>query len=799
MQYGYFDDQNKEYVITSPDTPKSWSNYLGSTEYGAIITNNAGGYSFYKSGGMGRFMRMRFNSIPMDQPGRYLYFHDCDSGDFWSASWQPVGKPLDKYKSVCRHGTAYTVIKSEYSDIVSETTYFVPLGKLYEIWKVKLTNSSDRKRQIRAFTYVELAGNWSAIDDLLNIQYVQYIAKMNVTDNIIDHGTNINIPEMPDNFMEKDQGRHTFQAIAGAEVTGYDTDREIFLGPYRTYANPLAVEKGQCNNSLAYGDNPCGVLQADISLDPEETKEFLVILGVGKAETEGKAAIKEFADISNAGKELQKVKDYWHRRMEGLSAETPDKELNSTINTWGIYNCLITYAWSRAVSLIYSGIDRDGLGYRDTVQDFLGVLHTIPEEAGERLELMITGQVSTGGAMLVIQPYDHNPGKEKPPDEEKYRSDDCMWLFNAIPAYVKETGNIDFYNKVLPYADKGEDTVFGHMKKAIEFNLGRMGTHGLPYGLFADWNDCLRFGYKGETVFVAMQLRLALSVYIEVALMLNKKNEEAWARPLLAELDKNIRTNAWDGEWFIRGYRFDGLKFGSKDVPEGQIFLNPQTWAVISGAATEEQALAIMKKVRERLFTEYGLALLDPPYTNSDYNIIRSQLFNPGLKENGGIFIHIQGWAVMAEAMLGNGNQAYEYLRSYLPAAFNTRAEIREIEPYVVCQSTHSGYSPKHGTSRIPWLSGSAAWTYYAITLYILGIKPEYNGLRIDPCIPSDWKRFTVKRVFRKKLFDILVQNDLSVQKGVKKLILNGEEIQDNFIPLDKMKDNNDVRVIMGG
>jgi N,N'-diacetylchitobiose phosphorylase len=798
MQYGYFDDQNKEYVITSPDTPKSWSNYLGSTEYGAIITNNAGGYSFYKSGGMGRFMRMRFNSIPMDQPGRYLYFHDCDSGDFWSASWQPVGKPLDKYKSVCRHGTAYTVIKSEYSDIVSETTYFVPLGKLYEIWKVKLTNNSNLKRQLRVFTYVELAGNWSAIDDLLNIQYVQYIAKMNVTDNIIDHGTNINIPEMPDNFMEKDQGRHTFQAIAGAEVTGYDTDREIFLGPYRTYANPLAVEKGQCNNSLAYGDNPCGVLQADISLDPEETKEFLVILGVGKAETEGKAAIKEFADISNAGKELQKVKDYWHRRMEGLSAETPDKELNSTINTWGIYNCLITYAWSRAVSLIYSGIDRDGLGYRDTVQDFLGVLHTIPEEAGERLELMITGQVSTGGAMLVIQPYDHNPGKEKPPDEEKYRSDDCMWLFNAIPAYVKETGNIDFYNKVLPYADKGEDTVFGHMKKAIEFNLGRMGTHGLPYGLFADWNDCLRFGYKGETVFVAMQLRLALSVYIEVALMLNKKNEEAWARPLLAELDKNIRTNAWDGEWFIRGYRFDGLKFGSKDVPEGQIFLNPQTWAVISGAATEEQALAIMKKVRERLFTEYGLALLDPPYTNSDYNIIRSQLFNPGLKENGGIFIHIQGWAVMAEAMLGNGNQAYEYLRSYLPAAFNTRAEIREIEPYVVCQSTHSGYSPKHGTSRIPWLSGSAAWTYYAITLYILGIKPEYNGLRIDPCIPSDWKRFTVKRVFRKKLFDILVQNDLSVQKGVKKLILNGEEIQNNLIPLDKMKNNNDVKVIMG-
>ena len=798
MQYGYFDDQHKEYVITRPDTPKSWSNYLGSTEYGAIITNNAGGYSFYRSGGMGRFMRMRFNSVPVDQPGRYIYLHDIDSGDFWSASWQPVGKPLDKYKSECRHGTAYTVINSEYSGIVSETTYFVPLGRLFEIWKARVTNNTKIKRQLRAFTYAELAGNWSAIDDLLNIQYVQYTAMMRVVDNIIDHGTNINIPEMPDNFMEKDQGRHTFQAVVGVKVTGYDTDREVFLGPYRTYANPLAVEKGKCNNSLAYGDNPCGVLQADITLAPGETKEFLVIMGIGKAENEGKAVVKEFADISYAYKELERLKNHWHKLMQGINAETPDKELNSTINTWGIYNCLITFAWSRAASLIYTGIDRDGLGYRDTVQDLLGVFHAIPGEAKKRLELMITGQVSTGGAMLVIQPFSHKPGKEKAPAEALYRSDDCMWLFNAIPAYVKETGDIDFYNKVLPYADKGKDTVFGHMKRAIEFNLERRGKHGLPYGLFADWNDCLRFGHNGETIFVAMQLRLALSVYIEVARILNKSKEESWALPLLEELDKNIQDNAWDGEWFIRGYRFDGLKFGSKDVPEGQIFLNPQTWAVISGAATQKQAQTIMKNIKEKLFTAYGLALCEPPYTNSDYNIIRSQLFNPGLKENGGIFVHTQGWAVMAETILGNGEQAYKYLRAYLPAAFNTRAEIREIEPYVVCQSTHAKYSPKHGASRIPWLSGSATWTYYAITQYILGIRPEYDGLRIDPCIPPDWIKFTVKRMFRKKQFDITVINEHKIQKGVMKIIMNGEEIQANLIPVSKMKDKNEVMVIMG-
>jgi N,N'-diacetylchitobiose phosphorylase len=798
MQYGYFDDKNKEYVITRPDTPKSWSNYLGSTEYGAIITNNAGGYSFHKSGGMGRFMRIRFNSIPMDQPGRYIYLHDHDSEDYWSVSWQPVGKPLDKYKSECRHGTAYTVIKSEYSGITTETTYFVPLGKLFEIWRLKITNDSRRKRNLSAFTYTEYAGTWNAIDDLLNIQYVQYICKMSVVDNIIDHGTNINIPSMPDNFNEKDQGRHTFQAIIGAHITGYDTDREAFLGPYRTYANPIVVEKGKCNNTLAYGDNPCGTLQAEIILEPGETKEILVIAGIGKAGVEGKAAVKEFADISNADSELEKVKEFWHSRMKGLNAVTPDEELNSTINTWGIYNCLITYMWSRAASLIYSGIDRDGLGYRDTVQDFLGILHTIPEEAKERLELMITGQVSTGGAMPVVLPFSHNPGKEKAPAEEQYRSDDCMWLFNAIPAYVKETGDIDFYNKKLPYADKGSDTVFGHMKKAILFNLDHRGAHGLPCGLFADWNDCLRFGHNGETTFVAMQLRLALSVYIEVARLLNSREEELWAVPLLEELDKTLQEQAWDGEWFLRGYTYDGLKLGSKDVHEGQIFLNPQTWAIISGAAKPEQAQVIMKNVKERLDTDYGLALCDPPYTNSDYNVIRSQLFNPGLKENGGIFVHTQGWAVMAEAMLGNGNKAYKYLRSYLPAAFNTKAEVREIEPYVLCQSTHAKFSPKHGASRIPWLSGSATWTYYAISHYILGIKPEYKGLRIDPCIPSEWDKFTVQRIFRSKQFDIKVENRNGVQKGVKKLVLNGEEIEGNLIPPDRMKDKNKVTVIMG-
>lgn len=798
MQYGHFDDANKEYVITRPDTPKSWSNYLGSTEYGAIITNNAGGYSFYKSGGMGRILRMRFNSVPMDQPGRYVYLRDQESQDFWSASWQPVGKPLDSYKSTCRHGTGYTIITSEYAGIESETTYFVPSGKLYEIWKVRLFNKSNRTRKLSAFTYTELVGNWNAIDDLLNIQYVQYTTKMSVKDGIIDHGTNVHIPEDTENFKNKDQQRHTFQALVGADVVDYDTDREAFLGPYRTYANPIAVESGHCSGSLGYGDNPCASLQTSIELAQGESKEFLVIMGIGKAEVEGKQAVADFQDLSKADAELEKVKAYWHARLEGLSAKTPDAELDSTINTWGIYNALITFAWSRAASLVYSGIDRDGLGYRDTVQDFLGVMHSIPEEARERLELMITGQVSTGGAMPVVLPISHNPGHERPPAEEAYRSDDCLWLFNAIPAYVKETGDTDFYKKNLPYADKGEDTVFGHMKRAIQFNLDRSGAHGLPCGLAADWNDCLRFGHNGETVFVTMQLRLALKTYIETAGFLHNQAEKEWAEPILKSLDEYIQKYAWDGEWFLRGYRYDGMKFGSKESPEGQIFLNPNAWSVISGSATPEQAESAMKNVKERLATEYGIAVCDPPYTETDHNIVRASFMNPGLKENGGIFVHTQGWAVMAEAMLGHGNQAYDYLRAYLPAAYNTKADIREIEPYVVCQSTHAKYSPKHGASRIPWLSGSATWTYYAISQYILGIRPEYDGLTIDPCIPSNWDGFTARRKFRGYIFEIEVSNPNHVEKGVAKLLLNGKELDSNFISARDFKNINKVLVQLG-
>ena len=797
MQFGYFDDDRKEYVITRPDTPRSWSNYLGTTEYGAIITNNAGGYSFYKSAAQGRFTRLRFNAVPLDQPGRYIYIHDRDNHDYWSASWQPVGKALEQYKSECRHGTAYTVIRSEYDSIESETRYFVPLGKNYECWLVKLTNKDQKKRRLRLFTYVEYACNWNALDDMLNLQYVMYIANMKVVDGIIDHGTNIFIPSMPDNFQEKDQGRHTFLAAVGAEVTGYDTDRDVFIGgPYRTYANPAVVEAGECRGSLAAGDNPCGTLQIDVDLAPGESKELLILMGIGEAATAGKAAMVEFNDIRKAHTALDEVRQFWHRQLTGMTVHTPDPEFNSMMNMWSPYNCLITFTWSRAASLIYAG-ERDGLGYRDTVQDFMGVMHNITDQARERLELMITGQVSTGGAMPVVKQFAHHPGRETPPDEKAYRSDDCLWLFPSIDVYVKESGNLAFYEKVLPYADVGEDTVLGHLRRAIEFNLERSGAHGLPCGLSADWNDCLELGHEGESVFVAFQLRWALQNYIDVCQRLNKPDEIAWAQPLLETLDDNLDKHCWDGEWYLRAFRYDGLKFGSHKSKEGSIFLNAQSWAVLSGHASEEKARSAMNAVAGRLATEYGVAICDPPFEKTDFTVIRATLMNKGMKENGGIFSHTQGWAIMAETMLGHGNQAYRYMRAFMPAAYNTRAEIREIEPYVNCQSTHSKYSPRYGASRIPWLSGSATWSYYAATQYILGIRPTYNGLEIDPCVPSDWQEFSVQRQFRGKMLSIRVINPHNSEKGVRRLVLNGTELDGNVIPVDALEEKNDVLVEM--
>jgi N,N'-diacetylchitobiose phosphorylase len=795
MKYGYFDDENKEYVITRPDTPQSWSNYLGSTEYGAVITNNAGGYGFYKSGAKGRFLRLRFNAVPMDQPGRYFYLRDRDSGDYWSASWQPVGKSLEKYRSECRHGTAYTRISSKYEGIETEATYYVPLGQCFEYWRLKVRNADSRMRRLSVFSYCEFTNQWDTFQDQVNLQYSLFIIKGSYEDDMLRVMIQDNLASRSASGSDSAMG--SWMAIVGARVSGFDTSRTAFIGTYGRYDAPEAVVRGKCSDSEAFGDNACGSLQSDVELQPGESREIILLLGIGDARRSGRAAVAEFGSAARADLELERLKRHWHDRLGSLIVDTPDADVNHTVNVWGLYNCLITFAWSRAASLVYNG-ERDGLGFRDSVQDILGVAAAIPDEARARLELMLTGQLANGGAIPVIKPFTHSPGRESPPPESEYRSDDCLWFFNAVPALVAETGDFRFYEKILPYADSGEATIFGHLRRALDFNLERMGAHGLPCGLSADWNDCLRLGYKGESLFVAFQLRLGLTVYSEVALRLAKKAESEWALARRAELDASIQRHCWDGEWFIWAIAEDGTVYGTKTFEEGQVYFNTQVWSVLSGAASPDQAAKAMASVKDRLATPYGLMLAAPPFVKASIEVMRAVVFNEGIKENSGIFNHTQGWGIMAEAMLGHGDRAFEYCKAALPAAFNDRAEIRQCEPYVQGQTTYSTFSPRAGNTRTSWLSGAAAWAYYSLTQYVLGIRPEYDGLRIDPCVPSAWKGYKAVRRFRGKILRIEVRNPKGLCKGVSSILLNGERLPGGLVPAGKLKDENDVVAEIG-
>ena len=792
MKYGYFDDEAREYVITRPDTPRSWVNYLGSRLYGGIITQNAGGYSFYKSGGTGRILRMRFNGVPVDQPGRYIYLRDDESGDFWSASWQPVGKPLDKYRARIRHGQGYSIFESEYADIATEFTCFVPKGQAFEYWALKVTNNGAKPRKISTFSYAELANNWNHKQDLENLQYSQYTVQMSIHDGMIRwrNATNPGFNEL-------------WFGLAGAPVASYDTDRDIFLGPYRTQANPLAVERGKCSGSLAIGDNGCASLHACVELKPGESRELIYMLGMGspiegwEGLRAGREILREYGNMDRLRQELTATKEEWASVIDTFQVQTPDPELDSMVNVWNAYQTHMTFNWSRGVSLVEAG-DRDGLGYRDTVQDMLAVTHSIPEAVEERLDLILTGQTSAGGGMPLVKPLSHKPGQEKAPTDEQYRSDDTLWLPITVSNFVYETGNLAYLDKILPYADKGDATVYGHLKQALQFAIDHKGRNGMIQGLHADWNDCIKFGTTGESVFTTFMFHMGCRIVADLARLKGIPKDAKWAEEHAAAILADIQKSAWDGDWFLRAISATGGTLGSRKNPEGSIYLNAQSWAVISGAANSDQARRCMASVKKHLATEHGLLLCDPPHRNPDPHIQLPLLVYPtGHKENAGIFCHSNAWAVVAETMLGHGDQAHEYYRSYLPSRYNDKAEIRQVEPYVYCQFTHGSTSPRFGQSCNPWLTGTASWSYIAATQYILGLRPALDGLRIDPCIPRDWKGFTVRRRFRGKWILLTVQNPNQVCKGVKYLMLNQETIQGNVVPFSQLKDENRVTVVL--
>jgi len=811
MQFGYFDDAAREYVITRPDTPRSWINYLGSRLYGGIITQNAGGYSFYKSGGTGRLMRMRFNGVPVDEPGRFVYLRDdagssvSAQGDYWSASWQPVGKPLDQYSARVRHGLGYSVFEAEYAGIRSELTCFIPAGQAFEYWSVVVTNPGDEHRTVSLFSYAELANEWRYRQDLENLQYSQYVVRATYADGMI-HRTNSTREAMSELWF----------GVAGADVVSFDTDRDAFLGAYRTQANPVAVERGECGGTQTVGDNSCASLHVRLELAPGESRQVVYCLGVGNPDTPwedlrdgvghrpgeaplrpGREIMAEFATPDRVAAELASLREEWAAHLAPLQVRTPDAELNSMVNVWHAYQTHMTFNWSRGVSLVEAG-DRDGLGYRDTVQDMLAVTHAIPGPVRERLDLILTGQTAEGGAMPLVKPLEHRPGHHKAPALEEYRSDDALWLPITVAGLVHETGDLGYLDEVLPYADAGEDTVFDHLVRALTFSLTHRGANGLVQGLAADWNDCIQFGASGESMFSTFLLANGLRVTRDLAEESGRADAAAWCAEQLAALALAIDA-AWDGGWFIRGISETGAHLGSHAADEGQIYLEPNVWAAISGATSRERAVAAMDAVHERLASEHGVALCDPPHTHPMPGIGLSLLVFPvGHKENGGIFCHANSWTIVAEAMLGRGDRAYEYYRAYLPARYNDAAEVHQAEPYVYAQFTHGPTSPRFGQARNPWLTGTASWTYVGVTQYILGVRPTLDGLCVDPCIPAAWDGFEVQRQFRGAAVTVRVTNPDHVSRGVAALDVDGVAVPGCVAPAGLLRDGAVVTVRMG-
>ena len=804
MQYGYFDDKEREYVITCPDTPAPWVNYLGSPEYGAIISNNAGGYSFAKSGANGRILRYVFNQF--DEPGRYIYIRDNLSKDYWSASWQPVGKNLTRYKSECRHGMAYTKMRALYAGISSEVLYYVPLDAAHEVWAVAVRNDSDVVRELTVTGYAEFTNNPNYEQDQVNLQYSQFITRTEFENDHILQLIHGNLDAVAANGKEvdnKDVGYRLF-GLAGQRVSGYCGNKENFLGRYHGYGDPQGVTTGKLDGSMNYNENACGALSAVLVLNPGETAHLAFIVGAKNRE-ESRALMARYADpAAVCPEELAALKAHWYTRLENFQIHTPSAEMNSMINTWNAYNCFMTFTWSRAASLIYCGL-RNGYGYRDTVQDIQGVIHLAPEQAAEKIRFMLSAQVDNGGGLPLVK-FTHNPGHEDTPDDPSYvqetghpayRADDALWLFPTVYKYLAETGDLAFLDEVIPYANKGAATVYEHLQRAIDFSLEHLGPHGMPAGLYADWNDCLRLGAEGESSFVAFQLVLALRIQKQLA---EEKGDAAAAEKLakqLADFSALVEKLCWNEDRYIRGFTEKGEVIGRRTDPEANLWLNPQSWAVISGLADSEKAETILHTVQEGLNTEYGVMLMQPPYHAHAFDGALAVIYNAGVKENAGIFSQSQGWIILAEALCGHGNRAFSYYKANSPAEQNGCAEIRKLEPYCYGQFTEGKDSPHFGRSHVHWLTGTASTMMVGAVEGILGVRPDLHGLRLSPSIPAAWDGFTMEKSFRGKKLHITVQNPVHKESGFTSLMLNGAAMPDNYIPADKLAAENEIVLTM--
>lgn len=799
MQYGHFDNEKREYVIDRVDLPVSWTNYLGVKDLCVVVNHTAGGYMFYQSPEYHRVTRFRGNAVPMDRPGHYVYLRDAKDEDYWSISWQPVGKPLDQAKYTCRHGMSYTTYECDYKGIKASQTLMVPMDDAVELWDVRLKNTTDKERRISVFSYCEFSFHHIMIDNQ-NFQMSLYCAGSSYDENIIEY----------DLFYEE----FGYQYFA-SNVTpdGFDCLRDSFLGAYRTEDNPIAVERGTCSGSHELGNNHCGSLQKDLVLAPGEEVRLIFMLGEGSREA-GKKIREKYSDMANVDAAYAQLKDYWENKFAQLQIKTPNEGMNTLINTWNLYQAEVNIMFSRFASFIEVG-GRTGLGYRDTAQDAMMIPHSNPEKCRQRIVELLRGLTTKGYGLHLFSPewFDPDAKKEKKKPFksptviptvnaqdivhglEDACSDDALWLVPSIIEYIKETGDAGFADEAVTYADGGEGTVYEHMKRILDFSAEQVGTTGICKGLRADWNDCLNLG-GGESAMVSFLHYWAISHFLQLAKYLGRTEDVEKYQAMRERVGNVCNRELWDKEWFIRGITKNGKKIGTSEDAEGKVHLESNAWAVLSGAADVEKGKRAMDSVDKYLFTPYGILLNAPSYTVPDDDIGFVTRVYPGLKENGSIFSHPNPWAWAAECVLGRGDRAMKFYNALCPYYQNNMIEIRQSEPYSYCQFVVGRDHTAFGRARHPFMTGSGGWAYFSATRYMLGIRPDFEHLTIDPCIPADWKEFSAVRRWRGAEYKIHVENPDGVMKGVQELYLDGEKVE--RIPVMAQGSRHDVRVVMG-
>ena len=812
MKFGHFDDKMREYVITNPHTPWPWINYLGNEDFFSLISNTAGGYTFYKDAKFRRITRYRYNNVPMDSGGRYFYIND--GKNIWSPGWKPCKTELDSYE--CRHGMNYTVIKGEKNGLTASVLFFVPLKTWAEVQKLTLSNNSDETKTIKLFSFAEWC-LWNAAADMENFQRNFSTGEVEIEGSVIYHKTEY-----------KERRDHYAYYSVNVPVQGYDTDRESFLGLYNGFDEPQVVLEGKPRNTVAHGWSPVASHYIEVSLKPGESKDLIFVLGyVENREEEkwesknvinkkkAKETIARFDTSQKVDAALAELRSYWDNLLSIYTVATGDERIDRIVNIWNQYQCMITFCFSRSASFFESGIGR-GMGFRDSNQDLTGFVHQIPERARERIIDIASTQFPDGGCYHQYQPLNKRGNN----DIGGGFNDDPLWLILGTISYIKETGDFGILDEMVPFDNDMSvaRSLFDHLTVSFDHVINNLGPHGLPLIGRADWNDCLNLncfsndpnesfqttenkteGSKAESVMIAGLFVVYGRDYAELCRKLKKNAEAERAEKLVKDMEKTIRTHGWDGEWFIRAYDFFGKKVGSHENEEGKIFIESQGWCTMAGIGKEDGLCKkALDSVKERLDSKYGIVLNNPAFTKYiiEYGEISS--YPAGYKENAGVFCHNNPWIMIGETVVGNGNRAWEYYTKICPSFLEDISELHKTEPYVYAQMVAGKDAFRPGEAKNSWLTGTASWNFYAVTQYMLGIRPEYDGLLIDPCIPEEWKGFRVTRKFRDAIYEITVENPGRKSKGVKHITVDGKEYKTNLIPVFGDNKKHHVSVILG-